>query len=76
MQLFLPSMNYRKFLLVFLIFFSYFLTNAQMARKYSNEFLSLGVGARGLAMSNTMVSLSDDVTAAYWNPAGCSHVIG
>jgi hypothetical protein len=45
------------------------LTNAQVA-KYSNEFLSLGIGARGLAMSNTMVSLSDDVTAAYWNPAG------
>lgn len=38
--------------------------------KYSNEFLSLGVGARALSMSNAMVSLTDDVTAAYWNPAG------
>ena len=37
--------------------------------KYSNEFLSLGIGARGLAMSNTMTSIADDVTAAYWNPA-------
>lgn len=38
--------------------------------KYSNEFLSLGVGARGLALANTMTALSDDITAAYWNPAG------
>ena len=37
--------------------------------KYSNEFLSLGIGARGLGMSNTMTSIANDVTAAYWNPA-------
>lgn len=41
---------------------------AQVA-KYSNEFLSLGIGARGLALSNTMTSIANDVTAAYWNPA-------
>lgn len=38
--------------------------------KYSNEFLSLGVGARGLGMANTMCAISDDITSAYWNPAG------
>ncbi|MBQ4434322.1 MAG: hypothetical protein II894_09225, partial [Bacteroidales bacterium] len=42
--------------------------------KYSNEFLSLGLGARGLAMANTMTSIADDVTAAYWNPAGLSNM--
>lgn len=42
--------------------------------KYSNEFLSLGLGARGLAMANTMVATSDDVTSAYWNPAGLSRM--
>jgi hypothetical protein len=62
-------MNYKKLLPVFFIVFSFLLANAQVA-KYSNEFLSLGIGARGLAMSNTLVALSDDVTAAYWNPAG------
>ena len=46
--------------------------NAQS--KYSNEFLSLGIGARGLAMANTMCAISDDVTAAYWNPAGLSRM--
>lgn len=38
--------------------------------KYSNEFLNIGVGARGLAMANTQVSFVDDGTAGYWNPAG------
>ena len=40
------------------------------APKHSNEFLSIGVGARALGMSNTQVSLVNDVTAGYWNPAG------
>jgi len=39
-------------------------------RKFSNEFLSIGVGARALGMSNTQVGIVNDVTAGYWNPAG------
>lgn len=39
-------------------------------RSYSNEFLAIGVGARALAMGNAQVAHTDDVTAAYWNPAG------
>ncbi len=38
--------------------------------KHSNEFLSIGVGARALGMSNAQVGLVDDVTAGFWNPAG------
>ncbi|MCC2546650.1 PorV/PorQ family protein [Hymenobacter sp. BT175] len=38
--------------------------------KYSNEFLNIGVGGRALAMGNTQVSIVDDATAGYWNPAG------
>lgn len=44
--------------------------NAQSAPKYSNEFLSLGVGARALGMSNAYVAATNDVTSGYWNPAG------
>ena len=43
--------------------------SAQNVRKYSNDFLTIGVGAKAFAMSGAVVSLSDDVTAGYWNPA-------
>ncbi|MFZ9956980.1 MAG: PorV/PorQ family protein [Flavobacteriales bacterium] len=43
---------------------------AQVVRKYSNEFLNIGVGASALGMSNSNVALVNDVTSAYWNPAG------
>lgn len=42
--------------------------------KYANEFLTLGVGARGMAMSQAVVASVSDVSAAYWNPAGLVHV--
>jgi len=42
--------------------------------KYSNEFLNIGVGARGLGLSNSQVSIVDDVTAGYWNPAGLTQI--
>jgi hypothetical protein len=46
------------------------LTGAQVVRKYSNEFLAIGVGARALAMGNSNVASTDGVAAGYWNPAG------
>lgn len=40
------------------------------AQKYSNEFLSIGVGARAQALGNAVVANVNDVTAGVWNPAG------
>lgn len=40
------------------------------APKYSNEFLSIGVGARALGMSNAVVGSVDDGSSGYWNPSG------
>lgn len=39
-------------------------------RKYANEFLTIGVGARGLGMSGAQAASVNDVTSPYWNPAG------
>jgi hypothetical protein len=38
--------------------------------EYSNDFLNIGAGARGMAMGNAQVASVDDATAGYWNPAG------
>ena len=43
-------------------------------RKYSNEFLNIGAGARGLAMGGAQIGIVDDATAGYWNPAGLTSV--
>ena len=44
------------------------------APKYSNQFLNIGIGARALAMSNSVISSTEDVTAGYWNPAGLTQI--
>lgn len=63
----------RSYFLLF-TFITLFINSVAQAPKYSNEFLSLGVGGRGLALSNTLTALSDDVTSSYWNPAGLSRM--
>jgi hypothetical protein len=48
----------------------------QDAPKYSNEFLTIGVGARALGMGYAYTSAVKDVTAGYWNPAGLMGISG
>jgi hypothetical protein len=43
---------------------------AQRVAKYGADFLAGGVGARALGMGGAYVAIANDVTAAYWNPAG------
>ena len=43
---------------------------SQTVRKYSNEFLNIGVDAAALGMSNAVVASTGDVNSGYWNPAG------
>jgi hypothetical protein len=61
--------------IVFIVFFTFFCSRITLfaqvtAPKYSNEFLNIGVGARAFGMSNVHSAIANDVTAAYWNPAG------
>jgi hypothetical protein len=61
-----------RILILFLVLFvSYRPVFGQIsAPKYSNEFLNIGVGARAFGMSNVHTAITNDVTSAYWNPAG------
>jgi hypothetical protein len=46
----------------------------QSIRKYSNEFMNIGVDAAALGMSNAVTASTNDVNSGYWNPAGLVHL--
>jgi hypothetical protein len=51
-----------------------FVSTSLFAQKYSNEFLSIGVGARAQGMGGAQVAQVQDATAGFWNPAGLTGV--
>ena len=53
-----------------LALFTSCLASSQAVRKYSNEFMNIGVDAAALGMSNAVVAVTNDVNSVYWNPAG------
>lgn len=58
----------KNYLFILLLIFIH--SKGQIVRKYSNEFLNIGAGARGLAMGGAVISNQDDVYSPMWNPAG------
>jgi len=69
------TMIYKKHLLV-LFFLTFSAISFAQAPKYSNEFLSIGVGGRPMGMSGAVVGTVDDATSAVWNPAGLTNIKG
>ena len=61
-------MQLKNLLLAFTLLIS--ISTTSQARKYSNEFLNIGVDAASLGMANAVVANSGDVNSGYWNPAG------
>jgi hypothetical protein len=62
-------------LITFLPCLCIFLTaNMAFGQKYSNEFLAIGVGARAHGMSGAQTAITNDLSAAYWNPAGLTSI--
>src|SRR5690606_7517636 len=53
-----------------IFFIAAFGLSAQTVRKYSNEFMNIGVDAAALGMSNAVTAHTADVNSGYWNPAG------
>ncbi len=45
-----------------------------IAENYTGDFLTNGVGGRALGLGGAYVSIADDATATYWNPAGIAGV--
>jgi hypothetical protein len=62
----------KNFFIVFLALVT--AVSAQTTRKYSNEFMNIGVDAAAFGMANAVVASSMDVNSGYWNPAGLLHV--
>lgn len=60
--------------LYFLLFLICASSPAQTVRKYSNEFMNIGVDAAALGMANAMTASTNDVNSGYWNPAGLIHL--
>lgn len=56
--------------LFFLFLLITIVSNSQTVRKYSNEFMNIGVDAAAFGMANAMVASTNNVNSGYWNPAG------
>jgi hypothetical protein len=60
--------------IILVVLFTGFLSYSQAIRKYSNEFMNIGVDAAALGMANAVTGSTNDVNATYWNPAGILHL--
>ncbi len=60
--------------LLFLLILISQVSQSQSLRKYSNEFLNIGVDAAAFGMGKAVVASSSDVNSGYWNPAGLVNI--
>ena len=58
----------------FSIFVLLLSTYTMSGQKYSNAFLEIGVGARAHGQAGALVAQSNDISTAFWNPAGLARL--
>ena len=63
----------KRLIFIFFIIFAARL-EAQSFATYAGEFLTLGAGARSLALGGAAIPFANDATAGYWNPANLSEL--
>lgn len=61
------------FILSFLLFNFGFSQTISKTGTMAAKFLSVGVGAKGIAMGSAVTATMDDPSAMYWNPAGIAN---
>ena len=64
----------KNYYLALLLFVNYSIFGQINSPKYSNEFLNIGVGARSLAMSNSVITSTNSAMSGFWNPANLSRI--
>lgn len=57
-------------LTLILLYASVFAQNLEKTGSSGAQFLKIGIGARAMALGGSYVSIADDITSLYWNPAG------
>lgn len=69
-------MNIKVILIISVFFISVYSISQEntIAPKYSNEFMTLGIGARSAGMGNSVIATTSDVTSCFWNPSGISRI--
>ncbi|MBN1155966.1 PorV/PorQ family protein [candidate division KSB1 bacterium] len=63
-----------------IIIFTFMVTGATFAQEFAKvgtagaQFLKIGIGSRGIAMSNAYSAVANDASAIFWNPAGLTGI--
>ncbi|GGD02573.1 PorV/PorQ family protein [Hyunsoonleella pacifica] len=73
MCIFVKKLRLRKYITVIFSLITVTISS-QTVRKYSNEFMNIGVDAAALGMSSAVTAHSSDVNSGYWNPAGLVNI--
>ncbi|MCX7994451.1 MAG: PorV/PorQ family protein [candidate division WOR-3 bacterium] len=66
----------KKIITKLLVFLIYFIPHTILGQDMTAgfNFLKLGIGARACALGESFVSIADDGSAIYWNPAGLGNI--